>query len=122
MSSPASSVKGMISLGLKVEIRGRMIILEVEISGEKETKMEKKMEKKIDFRELGLECSHSICARTEDEVVQKAGEHIQTVHAMRGFSKDFYPKVRAAIHEGICEGESSNDEMLNESCYEMCSC
>ena len=80
------------------------------------------MEKKLDFRELGLECSHSICARTEDDVIQKAGEHIQNVHAMRGFSKDFYQKVRAAIHEGSCEGEKSHDELLCEACSGVCSC
>ena len=80
------------------------------------------MEKRIDFRELGLECTHAICARTEDEVIQKAGEHIQTAHAMKGFSKDFYQKVRAAIHEGICEGEKPDDEMSCEACSEVCSC
>jgi predicted small metal-binding protein len=80
------------------------------------------MEKKLDFSQMEMGCSHAICARTEDEVIQKAGEHIQTVHAMRGFSKDFYQKVRAAIYDGSCEGETSRNEMLCEACSGVCSC
>lgn len=74
------------------------------------------MDKKLDLRQIGLDCSYSVCGRTEQEVMQKAGEHIQAVHAMKGFSKDFYEQVKAAIHEGTCQGETSNEEMLCEAC------
>lgn len=76
------------------------------------------MDKKLDCRDIGLDCSYSFCAQTEDEVLRKAGEHVQAAHSMKGFSKEFYQKACAAIYEGSCE--TSEEECEGGICDLAC--
>jgi predicted small metal-binding protein len=80
------------------------------------------MGKSIACKDFGPPCDYAVCARTEEEVLQKIGDHIQNVHAMRGFSRDFYQKALATIHEEKCEQEMSREELLCEACSEVCLC
>jgi predicted small metal-binding protein len=89
------------------------------------------MGKSIACRDFGPTCDYAVCARTEEEVLQKIGDHIQNVHAMRGFSGEFYQKALATIHEEKCEQEMSREdredredreELLCEACSEVCLC
>ena len=41
--------------------------------------------KRLDCKDFWTECDYAVCGRTEEEVLQKVGEHIQAVHAMKGF-------------------------------------
>ena len=61
------------------------------------------MKKRLDCNDLGMDCDYFVCAQTVEEVLKEAGEHIQAAHKMKGFSKDFYNKALASIHEGKCE-------------------
>lgn len=67
------------------------------------------MEKRLDCRDFGMDCDYFVCAQTVEEVLKKAGEHIQAVHKMKGFSKEFYNKALMSIHEGNCESGPSSD-------------
>jgi len=40
-----------------------------------------------------------MCAKTEDEIFDKAKDHARRVHNMSEFSKDFYDKARSAIRD-----------------------
>ncbi len=62
------------------------------------------MAKRLDCEDL-TECGYSVCAQTEEEAAQKIGEHIQAVHGVKGFSKEFYQKALAAIREENCDTE-----------------
>jgi len=64
---------------------------------------ETKMEKRLDCRDIGVDCDYRACTPTQEEAIRKVGEHIQVFHGMNEFSKEFYEKARAAIHEGSCE-------------------
>jgi len=70
------------------------------------------MEKKWTCRDRETECNTTVCARTQEEVLQKAGEHVQAVHGMKGFSKDFYQKALGMIQEERCEVGISPEEDL----------
>jgi len=61
------------------------------------------MEKKFECGDIGMNCDYTVCASTDAEAIRRAGEHIQAFHGMKGFSKEFYQKARAAIHAGSCE-------------------
>jgi predicted small metal-binding protein len=63
------------------------------------------MSKTLDFKDIGLDCDLVLCAPTEEAVIEKAGEHIQAVHGMKGFSKEFFEKARRAIHDAECNSE-----------------
>jgi predicted small metal-binding protein len=81
------------------------------------------MDKEIYCRDIGLDCDLMVCGKTEDEVLSKAGEHVLAVHGIKGFSKEFYNKARAAIREGHCD-YGDDKEMISEecsACYESCS-
>jgi predicted small metal-binding protein len=80
------------------------------------------MGKKLDCKDLQVECGYSACGLTAEETLQKIGEHIQAGHARRGFSKDFYQKAIAALSDERCEQEKSEDEILCEACYGTCLC
>ena len=67
-------------------------------------------------------CDYAACAQTERGVIQNVGEHIQTIHALKGFSKEFYQKALSAIHEERCETEKTPEEILSEACYGVCVC
>jgi predicted small metal-binding protein len=60
------------------------------------------MDKRLDNRDIGMDCDYMVCAPTQDEAVRLAGEHVQRFHGMKGFSKGFYDRSRAAIREGSC--------------------
>ncbi len=62
------------------------------------------MGKRLDCENM-TKCGYSACAQTEQEVIQKVGEHIQAAHALKGFSKEFYQKALTAIHEEKCDTE-----------------
>ncbi len=62
------------------------------------------MGKRLDCEDI-IKCGYSVCAETEQEAAQKIGEHIQTVHAVKGFSKEFYQKALTAIREERCDKE-----------------
>jgi len=60
------------------------------------------MEKTLDCKDIGIDCAYRACSRTEDEVVRKVGEHIQKVHGIKPFSREFYRKALGVVHEGSC--------------------
>jgi predicted small metal-binding protein len=72
------------------------------------------MDKKWVCRDRETACNFTVCARTQEEILQKAGEHVQAVHGMKGFSKDFYQKTLRVIEEGRC---SPPEEDLCEACF-----
>ena len=85
------------------------------------------MDKKFTCKDLGLDCEYVVCAKTEEEVLKKAGEHTQAIHGIQGFSKDFYDRAMTAIRDAhceprkisTCEGESCEQfyEDISEECY-----
>ena len=79
------------------------------------------MGKRLDCKELA-QCDYSVCALTREEAIQKVGEHTQTVHGMRGFSKEFYQKAQESISEARCAQEMSFEELLCEACDTVCLC
>jgi predicted small metal-binding protein len=60
------------------------------------------MEKRLDCRDIGIDCDYRVCTPTQEEAICKVGEHIQNFHGMKQFSKEFYKKASAVIHEGSC--------------------
>jgi len=60
------------------------------------------MEKRLDCRGIGLDRDYVVCTPTEETAMRKMGRHIQVFHRMEQFSKGFYEKAHAAIHEGGC--------------------
>jgi predicted small metal-binding protein len=78
------------------------------------------MGKRLDCRTLGTRCDHSVCAATEEETVQRFGEHIQAAHAMRHFSKEFYQEALSTMREDNCERERLPYELLCEACPGVC--
>jgi predicted small metal-binding protein len=85
------------------------------------------MDKKFNCKDIGLGCEYTVCARTEEEVLKKVGDHTRAVHGILGFSKDFYEKASAAIRDAhceprkgpLCEGESCEEfhQDISEECY-----
>jgi predicted small metal-binding protein len=73
------------------------------------------MDKKIQCKDIGLECNSMICGRTEEEVLTQAGQHILSIHGIGGSSKEFYNKARSAIREGDCESGDA-EETNSEDC------
>lgn len=58
------------------------------------------MEKRLDCKDVGVDCDFVACGKTEEEVFQKAAEHARTGHGMNEIPKELYDKVRSAIREG----------------------
>ncbi len=85
------------------------------------------MDKKLSCKDINLDCEYVACAKTEEEVLRKVGEHIQAIHGIQGFSKEFYDKAKAAILDAhceikkvtSCEGETCEEfyEDISEECY-----
>ena len=84
------------------------------------------MDKKMTCKDIGLDCEYAVCARTEEEVLRKVGEHTQSIHGIEGFSKEFYDKAKAAVRDAhceikktSCEGENCEEfyEDISEECY-----
>jgi predicted small metal-binding protein len=61
------------------------------------------MDKKFTCKDIGVNCEFTVCAKTEQEVLEKAGDHTRSVHGILGFSKDFYDKAMAAVRDAHCE-------------------
>ena len=47
------------------------------------------MDKELYCRDIGIDCDLMVCGKTEDEVLTKAGQHVQAMHGIEGFSKEF---------------------------------
>ena len=60
------------------------------------------MEKRLDCKDVGLDCDYMVCTLSGEEVIRTMGGHMQVFHGMKQFSKGFYKKAGAAIREGIC--------------------
>ena len=73
------------------------------------------MEKELYCRDVGLDCEFSACGKTEEEALNKLGQHVLAIHGVKGFSKEFYNKARSAIREGFCN-EGDAEEMISEDC------
>jgi hypothetical protein len=48
------------------------------------------MAKKLNCRNFGVRCDHSVCAWKEAEAALKMEEQNQTIHPERLFSREFY--------------------------------
>jgi len=57
------------------------------------------MYKSLNCRDVGADCDFSICAKTEEELFQKAAEHAKSAHNMSEIPKDFKEKARSFIRE-----------------------
>jgi predicted small metal-binding protein len=57
------------------------------------------MAKVLRCRDVGMDCKFEVRAETEEEILKKAVEHAQAVHAMKEIPKEVVEKVRAAIHD-----------------------
>ena len=55
--------------------------------------------KSLNCKDVGVECDFSICAKTEEELLDKAREHARTIHNMKDIPKDLYDKARSAIRD-----------------------
>ncbi len=66
------------------------------------------MDKLINCKDLGG-CDFTVCARTEIGLYKEVLEHAEAVHGMRGFSQEFYEKVRSSMQEGYCDLEDELD-------------
>ena len=75
------------------------------------------MDKKLYCRDLGLDCDFLACAKTEEEVLSKAGQHVLAIHSIKGFLKDSYNKAQTAIREGHCD-HGDTEETVSEECGE----
>ena len=80
------------------------------------------MDRRLNSRDIGLDCNFIACARTDGDVIQKFANHIQAFHAMEGFSEEFYDRILSSVHDGICGMESSPDESLCQACSGTCTC
>jgi predicted small metal-binding protein len=80
------------------------------------------MGKRLDCKDLQIECGYSACGITAGEAILKIGKHIQAGHARGGFSKELYRKAVGALREQRCEQEMSPDEVLCEACSGVCLC
>ncbi len=79
------------------------------------------MGKQLECRDIAG-CDYSVCTLTTEEAIQELGAHVQTVHEMRGFSKEFYQKAQLAIREAKCSDEMSNEDLLCRACDGVCLC
>ena len=89
------------------------------------------MDKELYCRDVGLDCEFLACGETEEETLNKLGQHVLAIHGVKGFSKEFYHKARSAIRDGTCadrdakEADSEDCSACGESyfdCDEECCC
>ncbi len=80
------------------------------------------MDRKLECKELSFDCAYSACGQTDQEILRNVGDHIQAIHGMKGFSRDFYRKALASIRDGSCEKGMTLDHALCEACYGLCTC
>lgn len=57
------------------------------------------MAKYVSCREVGVDCDFVARGETEQEVLQKCGEHAKSAHGMDEIPADLAAKVRASIRE-----------------------
>jgi predicted small metal-binding protein len=57
------------------------------------------MGKRLSCRDAGVDCDFVACAKTEDEIFEKAKEHAKKEHNMSEIPKELYDKARLAICE-----------------------
>lgn len=57
------------------------------------------MAKVLRCRDVGFDCDGVIRAETEEKILKKAAEHVQTVHNLKEISEEVVEKVRAAIRD-----------------------
>ena len=57
------------------------------------------MAKVLRCKDVGFECEGVIHADTEEEVLQQAAAHAQTVHNVTELTEEIVEKVRAAIRD-----------------------
>ncbi len=55
--------------------------------------------KSVSCRDAAADCDFTICAKTEEELFQKAADHARKEHSMSEIPKDIQEKVRSAIRE-----------------------
>jgi predicted small metal-binding protein len=80
------------------------------------------MDKELYCKDLGLQCDFLACGETDEEALDKLGQHMLAIHGIERFSKEFDEKARAAIREGHCDYGAA-EEMISEecsACYESC--
>ncbi len=80
------------------------------------------MDKEIYCKDLGLQCDFFACGETEEQVLDKLGQHVLAIHGIERSSKEFTEKARSAIREGHCDYGDA-EEMIPEecsACYESC--
>ncbi len=75
------------------------------------------MDKKLSCKDIDRDREYVVCARTEEEVLRKVGEHTRGIHGIQGFSKEFYDKAKAAILDSHCEIKKTSCE--GETCEEF---
>ncbi len=80
------------------------------------------MDRKLECKDLSFDCEYSACGQTDQEILRNLGDHIQAIHGMKGFSKDFYQKALASIRDESCEKGMALDDALCEACYGVCTC
>lgn len=56
------------------------------------------MARELRCADLGMNCSWSVKAATDDEVLKKAAEHAAKDHQMRKIEEPMLSKVKQAIH------------------------
>jgi len=57
------------------------------------------MFKSLSCRDVGADCDFSMCAKTEEELFQKAAEHAKKDHNMSEIPKEFKEKARSVMRE-----------------------
>jgi len=60
---------------------------------------EKIMAKVLHCKDVGFDCDGVVRAETEEEVLQMAAEHAQSVHNLNELTEEVVEKVRAAIRD-----------------------
>jgi len=58
------------------------------------------MEKSLRCKDVGSDCDFVICAKSEEEIFEKAKVHAKQVHHLDEIPKDLYDKARSVIREG----------------------
>jgi len=79
-------------------------------------------DKELYCKDVGLQCDFLACGKTEEEVLNKLGQHVLAMHGIEGFSKEFYNKARAAVREGNCDDADADETISGDSnvCHESC--
>jgi predicted small metal-binding protein len=57
------------------------------------------MAKMMYCRDAGFDCNAEVHGRDEEQVMEKAAEHVKDVHSVEVISPDLARKVQAAIHD-----------------------